>query len=182
MKLYGGGRRIYSVRLLYCDTCERYHRELPDKLAPYKHYAARIIRAVIDDTCYEDDDLDEDYPCDATQQRWKDEISTLKTDIDGSLRSVIVRLPGFSEELLKSADSLLHELRKKSTEWLAVINRALYNSGYWQHSLSRRIRELLCFDVPEGDDVSSSLKEEKPSWNQKRYKTGRITLPLNDSS
>ena len=56
------------------------------------------------------------------------EVNLSRTE--GILRSVGVTLLGFSEELLKFNGSLLCELRKLGGDWLGVILRLIYNSGY----------------------------------------------------
>ena len=49
--------------------------------------------------------------------------------IDGYLRSVGHRLPGFSEELLMSGVPLLEMLRSSLYNWLETILRFIYDSG-----------------------------------------------------
>src|SRR5699024_11920458 len=39
MRLEGGRKRRFLIRRLKCSSCGRIHRELPDCLVPYKHYA-----------------------------------------------------------------------------------------------------------------------------------------------
>lgn len=49
--------------------------------------------------------------------------------VDGYLRSVGHRLPGFSEELLMSGVPLLEILRSSLYSWLETILRFIYDSG-----------------------------------------------------
>ncbi len=37
------------IRILFCDTCQRSHRQLPDCLVPHKHYDAVSIEAGLQD-------------------------------------------------------------------------------------------------------------------------------------
>lgn len=58
MKLHGrcrryvrrsnGYREKLALRVLHCEKCQRYHRELPDFVVPYKHLCAEIFAAIHD--------------------------------------------------------------------------------------------------------------------------------------
>ena len=87
------------------------HRELPDLLAPYKHYLAEIISGVLDGIVKPDDEDTEDYPCEQTMERWRRWLELNRSYIEGYLRSVGYRLLGFGEELLNSTVSLLEHMR-----------------------------------------------------------------------
>lgn len=55
----------YRLRRLKCPGCEKLHLELPDFMAPKKHYEARLIEDVMagrSDSCPADD---------STIRRWK---------------------------------------------------------------------------------------------------------------
>lgn len=129
MLLEGRERRIYIIRRLKCSKCGKLHRELPDCLAPYKHYATEIISGVLDRAITPMDEDSSDYPCEATMSRWEHWLNVNRLRIDGYLKSIGCRLPGFSEELLNSGMSLLAKLRSSCQEWLEVLLRVLYNSG-----------------------------------------------------
>lgn len=46
-----GERRIeMSIRVLYCTSCCRFHRELPDFIAPFKQLCLKIIARIYDGT------------------------------------------------------------------------------------------------------------------------------------
>lgn len=128
-RTYGGETRYILIRRLHCPSCGRIHNELPDILAPHKHYGTEIVENVVDDVLTERDTLTEDYPCTATMRRWKDWIERNTSAMDGMLRSVGHRLLDFSEDLLLSSSSLLHALRSNGGGWLATVLRMLYNSG-----------------------------------------------------
>ena len=70
MRLEGGVRRKFLIRRLKCSSCGRLHRELPDCLAPYKHYASEVISGVLDGIVSPDDEDSTDYPCETTMHRW----------------------------------------------------------------------------------------------------------------
>ena len=63
-------RRNYIIRRLKCHHCGKLHRELPDCLVPYKHYAAEVISGTLDGVVTLEDDDSEDYPCAATMKKW----------------------------------------------------------------------------------------------------------------
>ena len=129
MKWYNGEQKALYLRRLRCTRCKRLHNELPDFLVPHKHYAAEIIENVVDDVSTPDDLSTENYPCERTMQRWKDWIRTNKHQIDGYLKSIGSRVSVSGYELLKSGDSLLQKLRDNGAGWLAIVNRAIYNTG-----------------------------------------------------
>ena len=70
MRLEGGRKRRFLIRRLKCSSCGRLHRELPDCLVPYKHYAAEEISGVLDGVVTPEDDDSADYPCETTMHRW----------------------------------------------------------------------------------------------------------------
>ena len=129
MRLEGGERRKFLIRRLKCSSCGRLHRELPDCLAPYKHYASEVISGVLDGIVSPDDEDSTDYPCETTMHRWHCWLEANQLRIDGYLKSTGYRLLGFSTELLGSRVSLLDKLRSSRPEWLETLLRFLYNSG-----------------------------------------------------
>ena len=129
MKWYNGEKKAFSIRRLRCARCNCLHNELPDILIPHKHYAAEIIENVVDDVSTPDDLSTENYPCERTMQRWKDWIRKNKKQIDGYLKSIGSRVSTLGYELLKSGDSLLQKLREDGAGWLAIVHRAIYNTG-----------------------------------------------------
>jgi len=114
---------------LKCPRCKKLHRELPDILAPYKHYHLDIIMGMLEGTLTKGEDEYEDYPCEKTVERWEAWFSQNKTDIDGYLKSVGHRLLGYGEELLYSTVSLLERMKCSVDNWLGIILRMIYNSG-----------------------------------------------------
>ena len=129
MLLEGRERRVYVIRRLKCRKCETLHRELPDILVPYKHYAAEVVSGVLEGCITSEDEDCAEYPCQTTMYRWQRWLAANRLRMDGHLKSVGYRLLGFSEELLKSGMSLLETLRSSNQEWLEIILRFLYNSG-----------------------------------------------------
>ena len=103
--------------------------QLPDCLAPYKHYASEVISGVLDGIVSPDDEDSTDYPCETTMHRWHCWLEANQLRIDGYLKSTGYRLLGFSTELLGSRVSLLDKLRSSRPEWLETLLRFLYNSG-----------------------------------------------------
>ena len=37
-----------SIRVLYCMSCCRFHRELPDFFAPFKHFSLEMVANIYD--------------------------------------------------------------------------------------------------------------------------------------
>ena len=111
MRLEGGRKRRFLIRRLKCSSCGRLHRELPDCLVPYKHYASEVISGVLDG------------------HRWHCWLEANRLRIDRYLKSTGFRLLGFSIELLGSRMPLLDKLRSSRPEWLETLLRFLYNSG-----------------------------------------------------
>ena len=122
-------RRRFRIRRLKCSNCGKLHRELPDCLVPYKHYASEEISGVLDGVISPDDEDSADYPCEMTMRRWHSWLEANRLRIDGYLRSTGYRLLGFSTELLESQVSLLDKLRSSRPEWMETLLRFLYNSG-----------------------------------------------------
>ena len=102
--------------------------ELPDFLAPYKHYETEVISGVLDEVVSADD-MEDNCPCDSTVASWHHWLMINELRIDGYLKSEGSRLPGFTEELLKTGVSLLKYLRSSCQNWLEIILRFIYNSG-----------------------------------------------------
>lgn len=127
--LEGRERRVYLIRRLKCPECGRIHRELPDCLVPYKHYASEVISGVLDETVTPEDEDSADYPCEQTMYRWKQWLETNRLRVDGYLRSIGYRLLGFGPELLNSCVSLLEEIRGSVSLWLETVLKIIYNSG-----------------------------------------------------
>ena len=125
----GGGKVWFLLRRLKCPHCRKLHRELPDLIAPYKHYLSEIISGVLDGFVRADDADTEDYPCEQTMERWRKWLELNRSYIEGYLRSIGHRLLGFGEELLDTNVSLLRHMRSSFCAWLETVLRYVYNSG-----------------------------------------------------
>ena len=128
-KLEGGEKVWVQIRRMKCPHCGKLHRELPDFMVPFKHYKVEIISGVIDGIVTADDEDSEDYPCMTTMERWKLWFSDNQDNIEGYLIRIGHLLLGYGEELLSTKDSLPGQLRERSTSWLEIIIRTIYNSG-----------------------------------------------------
>lgn len=124
----GHERRTVAIRRLKCSKCGGLHQELPDFLVPYKHYETEVISGVLDGVVGPDD-AENGLPCESTIQSWHDWLAVNELRMDGYLKSIGSRLPGFTEELLMTSDFLLTYLRSSCQEWLEIILRFIYNSG-----------------------------------------------------
>lgn len=69
-KRYGCNSTHILIRRLKC-SCGRMHNEMPDILVPHKHYANEVVENVLDEVSTPYDESTEDYPCEATMNRWK---------------------------------------------------------------------------------------------------------------
>ena len=76
IKSKGGVAHWIRIRRLVCVNCGSFHNELPKYLIPNKHYEARIVKAFILGTISCQDVDFEDYPCDTTIARWKQEYQS----------------------------------------------------------------------------------------------------------
>jgi len=129
-KREGGKKEWLLIGRYRCEKCNCLHTALPDCLVKYKHYRSSIIEGVIDETVSEDDLAYEDYPCATTMLRWLDWFIRNIAAIEGQIRSAAMRFLDFTDEFLKSTESLLEELRKRiSRGWLRRVEKIIYNSG-----------------------------------------------------
>ena len=73
---------MIGIRRLKCRNCGAYHRELPDFLAPYKHYETEVISGVLDEVVSADD-MEDNCPCDSTVASWHHWLMINELRIDG---------------------------------------------------------------------------------------------------
>lgn len=60
-----GKPTLFLLRRLKCPSCHRLHLEIPDIIAPHKHYSAEVMRQALHDYC-------SSCPADdSTIRRWK---------------------------------------------------------------------------------------------------------------
>lgn len=133
----GGEKEWLLLRRLKCSSCNTLHTELPDCLAPYKHYETEVISGVLDGVVTADDVDSEDYPSNSTMKRWILWFWLNLANIEGHLRRAGSRIHHDGEELLYTSESLLDSIRKSYSEWLEIILRIIYNSGGGLPSLVR---------------------------------------------
>jgi hypothetical protein len=70
VRTHGENREILSLRVLYCEHCHRYHRELPDFIIPYKHISAKLIAHIYDALSSDYVDImKHNYPVDGSTAR-----------------------------------------------------------------------------------------------------------------
>lgn len=136
MKSVNGEIRWLCIRRLVCtnDSCRSLHRELPDILAPYKHFELDIITGVLDELITPDTQGFEDHPSESTMKQWRLWFSLNRDTIEGVLRSKGYQLLGFTEKLLTTSISLLDQLREDTCDWLRIVLKFIYNSGVFLRS------------------------------------------------
>ena len=61
------------IRRFRCSNCRKIHREISDDICPHKQYEAEIIRGVLDGFITPNTYGYEDYPCEMTMRRWKNQ-------------------------------------------------------------------------------------------------------------
>lgn len=131
MKGKEGKVRWLRIHRLVCTngSCHSIHRELPDMLAPHKHFETDIISGVLDELITPDTKGFEDHPSEETIHQWHHWFGLNKDTMEGTLRSKGYQLLGFSEKLLTTSVSLLDKLRESNCDWLRIVLRFIYNSG-----------------------------------------------------
>ncbi len=82
-------------------------------------------------------------------ERWKQWFESNRTRMDGYLKSIRCRLPGFMKELPDLSVSMLDHIRSSCSDWLEKVLRAIYNSGGFLVPLGS-IRACTDFDLLSG--------------------------------
>lgn len=70
--VYGGNKKeIVTIKRYRCVECHKIHRYIPNSVLPHKHYNSKVIFDILEGSV-DDRILEyEDYPSDATVNRWK---------------------------------------------------------------------------------------------------------------
>ena len=130
-----GEKVWYRIPYGKCDheECGCYRRFLPDFMVPHKHYEEQAITDSLDGVInntekYKGQTVE--CPSVQTRVRWDAWLDSNTGHIECILRSVGYKVLGFGEKLLFSTTSLLEKLRCDSNDWLKIIIRFVYNSGY----------------------------------------------------
>lgn len=65
-------KKIKKIQMnrVKCKKCGKIHRVFPDFILPYKQYEADIVKGVLDGIITPETLGFEDYPCEATMNRW----------------------------------------------------------------------------------------------------------------
>lgn len=69
----GGIKQLVIIQRYHCKKCNLTMRDLPDGMVAFKHYTKQIISGVKDGSITGDTLEYEDYPCEMTMKRWKNE-------------------------------------------------------------------------------------------------------------
>ena len=115
------GRTQLSLRVFFCDTCRRYHRELPDFLIPHKYHCAETVAATYDSDMAElDCDAD-----DSTIRRLKQWVVDFLKVCSEVLKESVHHLPFVKDSVDSSnATPILPTLQ--------FLVQLLVNSGSWK--------------------------------------------------
>lgn len=65
-----GKIKIIRLKRFQCFFCSGIHRQIPNNIIPYKQYDSEIIFGVLDGFITSYTYGYEDYPCEATMNRW----------------------------------------------------------------------------------------------------------------
>lgn len=113
--------------------CGSSHRLLPDDQVPYKHYSADVIEKVVDEEYVFNakDELEmEDYPCEATMERWRAWAAQLIKNAEGGMRAVAHGVLDLSDEFLGSTESLLKGIKSFAPHgWLPFVIGIMLRAG-----------------------------------------------------
>lgn len=138
LKSKKGEVRWLHIRRLRCSNpaCHTLHRELPDILAPFKHFETDVIAGVLEELITSETHAYEDHPCESTMRHWHHWLyARLLGVMDGSQSLARRPLPPYAKTaappISAPAAALLHRLMDATANWLKVILRHLYNSGHF---------------------------------------------------
>ena len=117
-----GRRTQLSLRVFFCDTCCRYHRELPDFLIPHKYHCAKTVASTYDKDMKELDCDAEDSTIRRLRQ-WVIHFLELCDKESGTLKHRPLSSIENNEEKL-NLNSILPTLK--------LLVKLLVNSGSWE--------------------------------------------------
>ena len=140
MKSYNAARSTVMIERRKCQnpSCGKLHRCLPTQLTRFKHFMTEIIEDTADGVVVPEDAGDPtaekegeilESPAPRTVTRWRDWIRHNAAYINGRLKDAGYSILGLGTQFLSSGISLLDELRKDGSGWLATIQTIIYNSG-----------------------------------------------------
>ena len=113
-----GIRYKYAFRRLECKclTCRlRIHTEIPDFTQPYKHHAASVIQAELDETS-------DSCPAEtSTIKLWKKQLNNNLNRLENILKAEWYKVLKIHYPL--TADSLLTKIRTSEFNWLTSVTQ-----------------------------------------------------------
>jgi len=141
----------FSLRRLKCQQCNRYHRELPNIIQPFKHYDSQTIQYIIDGSTEAEQCAAED----STIRRWKTTFAESTPDISMRLTSAWARMSG-EKVPIENAEMILDLIRGREKHWLAFVMALLINGGH-----APRTRFAFCpaeFSVKVNEKIKKGAK------------------------
>ena len=163
LKSFNSEVTLYLLRRLLCQKCKALHRELPDIIQPYKHYASDVIQAVLDDS----EEASDCCADNSTIHRWKAEFSSSHPDISQRLASIYAKVTSAPIPLVK-AETILNEIKRKEDSWLPFVMKLLINGGH-------KICTQFAFCLPERSDKLNSAIKINAEGDSKIDKTNTDT-------
>lgn len=109
-----------QIRRMSCPDCGHLHRELPDFVQPFKHYASEVIESVLDGDC-------SSCPAEnSTLSRWKAWSLRILPYLCAALTAVQAYVSDASMRLMRDL-SPVTDMRSKGSGWLRGIMRRRVN-------------------------------------------------------
>ncbi len=148
LKSRNGETRWIRIRRLRCTNrgCNMLHRELPDIIAPFKHFEADVIAGVLEGLITSGTRGFEDHPCESTMLRWHHWLyASLLADEAPSPQDSQPQA-GIGRPL---APYILHihKLMESTADWLKILLRRLYESGRFLAYSHQFLCTDFCFTV-----------------------------------
>lgn len=127
---------ILILRILMCKPCEKYHRELPDILVPYKRYSAECVENILTpQDAVPTDDTALPAADDSTIARWKVWFNGRLCCFIGCMAAIAKQL-GIEieppDENCTPVGQLIHYVGG-GVGWLKKVVRNVVNTNNWQH-------------------------------------------------
>nr|DAT95064.1 MAG TPA: MqsA [Caudoviricetes sp.] len=78
IKIEYGIKTWTELKRFRCLCCGKFHREITNDIYPYKHYKLSIILNFLNNNISNNDIEYEDYPCETTIIRWRNDVDNIK--------------------------------------------------------------------------------------------------------
>ena len=120
-----GEKRLFSLRRLLCELCEKLHTEIPDIMQPFKHYESAVIQCILDGS----KEADECAADNSTLRRWRASFAKAKPDITQRLTSIYAQMSDETAPIGSNVPTL-STIQTMVKQWLAFVMTLLINNGH----------------------------------------------------